>query len=114
MKNGELPTGASDEQIGTLGTCISDPRAYANEPDLYIRKLIGSEQPVPSVPEGKDVKDGRDKKDSAKRLPFLMADGTVVIPFNSPERYHWWKGGQSVRQTVAELKERRELDGSPF
>jgi hypothetical protein len=77
-------------------------------------KLIGSEQPVPSVPMESDEMDGKDKRDGGKRLPFLMADGTVVIPFDSPERYHWWKGGQSVRQTVAELFERKELDASPF
>lgn len=36
-------------------------------------------------------------------LPHLLADGTLVIPFSSPERYHWWKGGQSVAATRAEL-----------
>ena len=24
-------------------------------------------------------------------LPYLTANGTLVIPFDSPERYHWWK-----------------------
>jgi hypothetical protein len=41
-----------------------------------------------------------------ERLPFLTADGTLSIPFDSPERYHWWKGGQSVSQTLKEVKER--------
>jgi len=27
------------------------------------------------------------------RLPYLLSDGTLVIPFNSPQRYHWWTGG---------------------
>ena len=27
----------------------------------------------------------------------------VVIPFNSPAKYHWWNGGQSVFDTVTEL-----------
>lgn len=31
---------------------------------------------------------------AGERLPFLSADGTLVIPFDSPERFHWWKGGQ--------------------
>jgi hypothetical protein len=96
------------------------------EDDLFIRKLIGSQDPVPSVPipkletgvpsvpEEKGDRDGRDGRDADKRLPYLLADGTLVIPFDSPERYHWWKGGQSIRQTVGELKERKELDASAF
>lgn len=41
-----------------------------------------------------------------ERLPFLTAGGTLVIPFDSPERYHWWRDGQSVPQTLAEVNER--------
>jgi hypothetical protein len=37
------------------------------------------------------------------RMPHLTAAGTLVIPFDSPERYHWWKGGQSVEMTRNEL-----------
>src|SRR5437899_2642125 len=33
------------------------------------------------------------------RLPYLTADGTLAIPFDSPARYHWWTGGQSPRLT---------------
>lgn len=42
-------------------------------------------------------------------LPFLTADGTLSIPFDSPERYHWWKpDGErlTVAATLAEVKER--------
>jgi hypothetical protein len=39
-------------------------------------------------------------------LPFLTAGGDLSIPFDSPERYHWWRGGHSVAQTLAEVKER--------
>ena len=38
-----------------------------------------------------------------ERLPHLTADGTLSIPFDSPERYHWWRGGQSVAATINEL-----------
>ena len=38
-------------------------------------------------------------------LPGLAPDGTLAIPFGSPEKYHWWKGGQSVAETRAELTE---------
>jgi ERCC4-type nuclease len=30
-------------------------------------------------------------------------DGTLTIPFASPERYHWWKREQSLAETRAEL-----------
>jgi hypothetical protein len=44
------------------------------------------------------------------RLPFLTAGGDLSIPFDSPERYHWWKGGQSVEQTRADVLARLEMD----
>jgi len=40
------------------------------------------------------------------RLPYLTPKGTLVIPFESPERYHWWKpDGErlSVKETLAEV-----------
>ena len=42
----------------------------------------------------------------SERLPFLTAGGDLSIPFDSPERYHWWRGGQSVAETLQEVKER--------
>ena len=39
-------------------------------------------------------------------LPFLTPGGDLSIPFDSPERYHWWRGGQSVAETLLEVKER--------
>lgn len=46
---------------------------------------------------------------AGERLPFLTAGGDLSIPFDSPERYHWWKldGVRlSVAETLAEVKER--------
>jgi hypothetical protein len=45
------------------------------------------------------------------KLPFLTADGTLSIPFDSPERYHWWKpGGQRlhVNEILAEIRVREQ------
>lgn len=45
----------------------------------------------------------------SERLPFLTAGGDLSIPFESPERYHWWKpDGErlTVAETLAEVKER--------
>lgn len=36
--------------------------------------------------------------------PYVTDSGVLVIPFNSPEKYHYWKpGGQSVCITLQEL-----------
>ena len=38
------------------------------------------------------------------RMPYLTPGGALGIPFESPERFHWWKGGQSVEETRAEVE----------
>jgi len=66
-------------------------------PELSISEE--SESGVPSVPAEKTVlPDGHHS-----RLPYLTAGGTLVIPFDSPERYHWWKP-DGDRMTVAEVR----------
>ena len=42
--------------------------------------------------------------------PFLTAAGDLVIPFDSDPKYHWWKGGQSVKQTLAEVRARKAAE----
>ncbi len=37
------------------------------------------------------------------KTPFIKEDGTLAIPFDSHPRYHWWNGGQSIADTLAEL-----------
>jgi hypothetical protein len=69
------------------------------ETDDSVSKLIEFEEPVRSV---------------RQELPHLTASGDLVIPFNSPKRYHWWAGGQSIRQTRQEIMERKENNASPF
>jgi len=49
--------------------------------------------------------------------PFLTPGGDLSIPFDSDPKYHWWKGGQSVKQTLAEVRakleaERRQMAGT--
>ena len=65
-----------------------------------------SESPVPSVPE---VRAPEPLSHVGEKLPYLTAGGTLVIPFDSPERYHWWKPDgerQSVATTLAEVRSR--------
>lgn len=49
--------------------------------------------------------DALNQRDNGRplRKPYLAADGTLVIPFDSDPKYHWWKGGQSVALTRAEV-----------
>jgi hypothetical protein len=35
--------------------------------------------------------------------PHIDAAGVLVIPFDCPEKYHWWNGGQTVLETLTEL-----------
>jgi hypothetical protein len=115
---------ALQTSFGTLGTVSTNPCAYAREKDS-IEKLkdfdtcvpavpmdehdFDCEEPVPAVPTTEQPK---------QRMPHLLADGTLVIPFDSPERYHWWKGGQSVAQTRSEVlsaqKIGKDFDATPF
>jgi hypothetical protein len=103
MKNAECATEETAKEIRTLRTLVSDPRAYANEPvnnDLFIHKLIECEEPVLSVLKN----DSPIGEVGGTRLPYLLSDGTLVIPFDSPERYHWWKRGQAISATLMEIR----------
>lgn len=57
---------------------------------------------VISIPEGKSVKlvsDGRIKPIE----PYITDFGGLVIPFDSPQKYHWWNRGQSIKDTLRGL-----------
>jgi hypothetical protein len=99
---------------GTLGTTTYSLRVReeSEKDQIYIRKLIDNREPVPSVPD--EVRHPTVQQSKTVRLPYLTASGDLVIPFDSPDRYHWWAGGQTIRQTKQELLERKENDASPF
>ena len=70
-----------------------------SERETYVQGV-----PVPpSEPSDSDVE--KDSKTAVRgvRLPYFTPGGTLGIPFESPERFHWWKGGQSVAETRAEV-----------
>ena len=113
-----VPTGPVTD-FGTPGTGNSELRARARVDSptdhIYIGgdfhgELKDLESGVPSVP-----KLGVAEPPSAhgERLPFLTADGTLSIPFGSPERYHWWKPPRDkrlrVKETMAEVRARLAL-----
>lgn len=37
--------------------------------------------------------------------PYFKPDGTLVIPFDSDPKYHWWKqGGQKLQKTIEAVR----------
>lgn len=42
--------------------------------------------------------------DREKPCPYLDPNGVLVIPFDSPKRFHWWNGGQGIFATLKELE----------
>ena len=43
-----------------------------------------------------------------KAMPRLDSHGGLIIPLNCPFKYRWWQGGQSIGETMAELKKGRK------
>jgi hypothetical protein len=86
--------------IGTFGTPFINPRAYRkNLSHMYKETAMA----VPSVISGFQGREVLSPITVGERLPYLTAGGDLVIPFDSPERYHWWKtDGQ--RLSVAEIR----------
>jgi hypothetical protein len=96
--------------LGTLGTPIFELRAYARGEVLFNTPMR------PMQPMHKDSESGvpgAPRPSTEEKLPFTTAGGTLVIPFDSPPRYHWWKGGQSVKVTLAEIRARTSGAGEP-
>src|SRR5262249_38664639 len=83
---GRMFSSPSESQVsesvisGTLGTPTYS--LSHKEKENPISKLIDNRTSVPSVP----VLPGRGNV----QLPYLTSSGDLVIPFDSPERYHWW------------------------
>lgn len=44
------------------------------------------------------------KIDRPKVIPYITDRGSLVIPFDSDPKYHYWAGGQSIEKTLLELK----------
>lgn len=113
-------TPAENRNPRTLRTGFENPRVYAEkvpslegEREKYVRTHKGFCKGVRSVREGEGAEQPPEMGGKAGRMPHFRPDGTLVIPFDSPERFHWWKGGQSVAETRMELGiERKEQHGT--
>lgn len=93
------PTCLQSKYFGTLGTPIFNPYTYAREEEQFMGDdtpiCKGSGNAVPSVP----------SQLKGERMPYLTPGGVLGIPIESPERFHWWKGGQSIAETRAEVEQ---------
>ena len=116
---GCLPLGDSTN-LRTLRTPLSNPRAIGEknsveEVSTHTCKgfregvrLVREQEGAVSPPSERE-KSGGELQPAEKqgRMPYLTPDGTLVIPFDSPERFHWWKPDgerQSVKQIIAEVR----------
>ena len=105
-KGGKMELPLPLDNLGTLGTHILNPYTYRkNISHMYkdsesaVPSVLTEKTPQPVLPDGHH-----------ERLPYITADGTLVIPFDSPERYHWWKPDgerQSVATTLQEVRSRK-------
>ena len=41
--------------------------------------------------------------------PYIDANGTIVIPFNINQKYHFWNGGQPLSVTLQELNATEDI-----
>ena len=108
-----VPTApANDFRTGRTG--IFKSRAYAREDSPNIRTPVymckDLESAVLPVLTHSGAETVLPPTVAGEKLPYLTPGGTLVIPFDSPERYHWWKPPHDqrlrVKQTLAEVKER--------
>ena len=38
-----------------------------------------------------------------KSTPYIDHTGTMIIPFDADQKYHYWNGGQPLSDTLLEL-----------
>ncbi len=108
-----VPTPPADD-FRTGRTGISKSRACAREGSPNVRTPVytckDSDSAVLPVLTDSAAETVLPPTGAGERLPFLTADGTLRIPFDSPERYHWWKPPHDqrlrVKEIMAEVKER--------
>jgi hypothetical protein len=46
-----------------------------------------------------------------KDSPYIDNHGTIIIPFNSDQKYRYWNGGQPLSDTLLELNAPEDIWG---
>jgi hypothetical protein len=80
-----------------------DPRTPRTGPanSLHITELEPPEKLLPAYEFESPVR-------NVRKLPFLNSANDLVVPFCSNSRFHWWNGGQSAKQTRAQIPEKHD------
>lgn len=91
--SGTEPWEFNEDKGGILAMALED----------FKKRQSGAGGGVPSVPKGSHTE--------TERRPFLTADGTLSIPFDSPARFHWWNGGQKAAETRGEVRASMQNEG---
>ena len=87
----------------------------ARTPKVKLRAHTREDSSTANIDKGNILEELKDSESAVRavltgdRLPFLTAGGTLSIPFDSPERYHWWKPDgerMTIAETLREVKER--------
>lgn len=70
-------------------------------------KVLGKEEIRQAISAIREAGPDKVKAIYRQKMPYIDKAGVLVVPFHSDPRYHWWAGGQSIRETL------RELNSSP-
>jgi hypothetical protein len=111
----QLHQSLADLSFRTLRTAISHPRAYAREDHICVHTCKDLERGVLSVLTAEDWRRRHPTApidENGRPLPYVRSSGTLVIPFDSDERFHYWKGGQSLALTRQEAISRKDDHGT--
>ncbi|WP_347275415.1 hypothetical protein [Candidatus Kuenenia sp.] len=86
--------------VMVAGSVIDLPEAAAT---MFIQqgKIEKVFEPVDDLDERMAIMGENTSPDEV--LPYVTSFDSLVIPFNSPLRYQYWKGGQSPCDTLKEL-----------
>jgi hypothetical protein len=44
-----------------------------------------------------------------KSIPYFDNNGSIIMHFNSDEKYHFWNGGQPLSETITELNAQEDI-----
>ena len=97
----------------TIESALRVINQYGGELDTATGKLnisskaLGREEIKRAVHILKEA--GPDRVKAVQKMPHINEHGVLVIPFNCNKKYHWWAGGQTILETLQELKASPEV-----
>ena len=74
-------------------------------------KVLGREEIKKAVHILKEAGPDKVKAVHRQKKPYINERSILVIPFTSDSKFHWWKGGQTIIETLRELKAPPEVIG---